>query len=575
MTLNELIKTAAPNNAPVQTAKKPAPDTQPTQAQKVQPQSVQQPQQKKYTAKDLPKTSLEPLYKRYAQQENSESLMDWSPAAFAGFERDVQRLGEQNARQAEESYYQQGLNEILQRSPWVAQQMGSMPGATPQELYDQAVRMEHYGATQQGVPGAMAYQQQQEAARQAEAARQQQMQAQADALNRQQSAFWNQHHQVQAATERARNQAIQNQMAQQMQAYSNWYKSPEQEMIRADAQYKNSPEYANYDLHQNIIGNYENMNNEINAMLDYVYGKYPNMTPEQRAQMDDLGFRRWGQTYTDRRNEFIAKQNAQAQENYRLSTVAYNAFQKDAQEAMRNTDVRNGFDMAAFEAQWEKEHGLPPGSVQRVRQEASVAFTPIPLYTPQTQQAVAQREFSGDNIAAAEAKAKAEAQKYDEINKPAPSTQQTVTAQTTGTQPAGTAVPATGTQVASTQTSGKPVNTGSGRPVEQLPADLAGEGSNPNPNPNLGAGGSPSDLGLMAWAQEHPNMAAGIAALLTGALTLGLSGGGGDKKKDSSLGLVLAMLLSTGAFFGTRSLLTPEQVAQNSSKVIDSTKSGT
>ena len=102
---------------------------------------------------------------------------------------------------------------------------------------------------------------------------------------------------------------------------------------------------------------------------------------------------------------------------------------------------------------------------------------------------------------------------------------------------------------------------GTGQPEPGM--NGTGEGTG-NGTDGAGAGGGnggpglnpPPGSGLWNWMQENPTASAALAALLVGGLAVGLGGGG---KRDSSLGLILALLLGAGTFFGTKMMLTPDE----------------
>jgi hypothetical protein len=67
-------------------------------------------------------------------------------------------------------------------------------------------------------------------------------------------------------------------------------------------------------------------------------------------------------------------------------------------------------------------------------------------------------------------------------------------------------------------------------------------------------------IGMMGWAKQNPTLAAGIAALLVGGLALAGTGGGG--KRESSLGMLLALLLGGGTFLGAQKLLSVDDAGK-------------
>lgn len=131
----------------------------------------------------VPADARKMLGDRYAQQ-YGENMMDWPMSAVNNLRADTKAI--QN-RTREEGYNRQGFNNVMQRSPWVAQQMGSMPAdANAQQLHDAAIRAEHYGMTQAGAAQANAYQQKQ--MRDAAMMRQAQMQNYWATMQREQAA---------------------------------------------------------------------------------------------------------------------------------------------------------------------------------------------------------------------------------------------------------------------------------------------------------------------------------------------------------------------------------------------------
>ena len=99
-----------------------------------------------------------------------------------------------------------------------------------------------------------------------------------------------------------------------------------------------------------------------------------------------------------------------------------------------------------------------------------------------------------------------------------------------------------------------------------------GSGSTGKTNGSNGASRpTGQNIGMMDWAKQNPTLAAGIGALLVGALSLGIGGGG--SKKDSSLGLILALLLGGGTFRGLKGRLSEKDVAGKTTQALDDANS--
>ena len=99
-----------------------------------------------------------------------------------------------------------------------------------------------------------------------------------------------------------------------------------------------------------------------------------------------------------------------------------------------------------------------------------------------------------------------------------------------------------------------------------------GSGSTGKTNGSNGASRpTGQNIGMMDWAKQNPTLAAGIGALLVGALSLGIGGGG--SKKDSSLGLILALLLGGGTFLGLKGMLSEKDVAGKTTQALDDANS--
>lgn len=501
MTLNDLIKTAAPQA------------TQPTQAQ---PSAY--PISDAYKKFDESAPFLKDKYNDALKSWGKEMEMSYGPKWQEMWDQErAQRAAKLSGQPMPQAAppppqkqqavdYQGKFNEILQRNPWMSQQMGSMPGATPEELYNKAYQMEQNALAQQTYAQA-GMQRNQELQAQAD------RKAQAEQLNQQQSDFWNQQHQYRA---------------KQDKAYEDWYNSPEQQFVRYDQNYK---------AHQ---ANREAWPTEINTMLEWAHTQNPNMTPEQRNNMYNLLYQRYGDTATDVINGRIKKQNEQIA----LQNDAYARAQKELERFHNDFHAEHAkgdinFNDDAFVAQWEKNNRYKPGTVNWLASQEFKPLEMIPAYqapgavttvskpTPETKPVVA--------TTAAAAKPKT-----------APA------AQTKTTTPA----------VTSTQTPNAPQ--GTGEVSQAVPPGFKKKDGAPAGRP------SGQNIGMMGWAKQNPTLAAGIAALLVGGLALAGTGGGG--KRESSLGMLLALLLGGGTFLGAQKLLSVDDAGKAAGDAVNAAK---
>lgn len=358
----------------------------------------------------------------------------------------------------------------------------------------------------------------------------------------------------------------------------------EREFTEADRAYKNSPEYAE-DMRRRGYAGLDEKDSDIEKLIDDYLGSFNGqpITPAIIKGMDAAGYQRWGNRYSAVRNAYFAKVRENLpgiRDDYLDARNSY----LEQYPAYADTFDRD------FQAAYEDHHGYPRGYLNTVRslepivqhpemfpkyQEHTLSKGPAMVYDPEHPEGVSVSDTM-EQAQPQEQPGQADAVQQGSLEG---IPQQVITSITAVFDSYKDAI---GSDANKYNTFiEKMVQAAAANGVTLTPDQVnsiiqqhlgRGSGGNGNSNGDLEfkdekekskdgkSRPNGENIGMMAWAKENPMLAAGIAALLVGGLSLGLGGVGGSKR-DNSMGLLLALLLGGGTFWGVNKLLSSGDIA--------------
>jgi hypothetical protein len=346
-------------------------------------------------------------------------------------------------------------------------------------------------------------------------------------------------------------------IAQNANQYQQWYNSPDQVANRTQEDYQKAIQEGSQRAQAAQQERQKNAPDYIRKTINDVYFPDANsgwMTEEDWKDADEVFGRSYPNEYGPVRQSIVDALKQQATLSDKLGQHLSAWYQQKPTEKQ----------LAALKAEAEKNYGLEPGtfdfyrtdvpyipddwtppmdSAEVLRQDMYPIGNPQPAQTqqavqPKPQQPAAQAPAPVSQPAATPVKPVQQPQ----VNKPA----------TTSMQPQGQ------------QQTQKPAE-----PTNAVPPGFEKKDGAP-------AGGAPAgrptgqNIGMMGWAKQNPTLAAGIAALLVGGLALAGTGGGG--KRESSLGMLLALLLGGGTFLGAQKLLSVDDAGKAAGDAVNAAK---
>lgn len=318
-------------------------------------------------------------------------------------------------------------------------------------------------------------------------------------------------------------QAMANAAGNAIAARANARNARTQEFVNADAQYKGSEGYGQY---QARMQDDLTAPNQIVNIFNGIIQKNGIPTAEQWGVIDKKMYDRYGDTYLPIRDKIAQTINSGYQQRIAIKNGITQDLQKLQQQSGGNV---NENELQAFQLAMEQKYHLPQGGFK-----GAIDFQGqlVPAFNPHAQQEQAQQ---------AQQVASQPVQQQPVPQQPAPQPQ----TQQQSQEPVQ--LPAT-TQSAPVTTTGQTTE-----PVTTQ-AEVVDDGQE---EPPQAQNNNPWYQSAMNWIKQNPQLSAGLAALLTSGLVYGA--GSGRKKRNPTLDALLALLAGGGMYFGVNHVLKGQQ----------------